>query len=92
MICVSRRKFDHEGAKNNITRDYLGPDPLFGKEFNLMFRLSKPRFQLMMEDIMAKNFKFFATTTNSHGDPASSWQARLLLPIKTLAYGVHPHA
>jgi hypothetical protein len=40
-------------------RDYLGPDPLFGKEFSLMFRLSRQRFHLMMEDVMAKGVKFY---------------------------------
>jgi hypothetical protein len=57
-----------------------------------MFRLSRQRFQLMMEDVMAKGVKFYNISTNRHGNPASSLQARLLLPIKTLAYGVPPHA
>jgi hypothetical protein len=49
-----RRVFDHAGALHCITRDYLGPDPLFGKEFPLMFRLSRPRFEILMQAIKAK--------------------------------------
>jgi hypothetical protein len=38
-----RRVFDHTGALQCMNRDYLGLDPLYGKEFHLMFRLFRPR-------------------------------------------------
>jgi hypothetical protein len=78
-----RRVFDHAGALHCITRDYLGLDPLFGKEFPLMFRLSRPRFEILMQAIKAKEIKFYMTETDGHGNTACSSQARLLLPLKT---------
>jgi hypothetical protein len=88
----SRREFDHTGAIQCIHRDYLGSNPLFGKEFSLMFRLSKRRFELLMHDIQAQGIAFYTTEIDRHGKPASSFESRLLLPLKTLAYGVPPHA
>jgi hypothetical protein len=35
-----RRLFDCQGAHRCIMRDHLGPNPLYGKEFPLYFRLS----------------------------------------------------
>jgi hypothetical protein len=87
-----RRVFDHSGALPCIQRDYLGGHPLFGKEFPMMFRLSWPRFEVMMQDIQQKQIMFYMNDMDRHGNPSSSFQARLLLPLKTLAYGVPPHA
>jgi hypothetical protein len=36
---AQRHQFKHQEALSCINRDYLGPDPLFGKEFDLMFRI-----------------------------------------------------
>ena len=83
-----RRKFDHYGAQCCILRDYLGPKPLFnGREFEMMFRVSKSRFQAIYDDIRKTGNKFFFPP-NGRG---ASTEARLLLPLKTLAYGVPPH-
>jgi hypothetical protein len=35
------RRFDYEGAINNIQRDYLGVEPLFGHYFERLFRVSE---------------------------------------------------
>jgi hypothetical protein len=43
-----------------------------------------------MEDVMASNISFFKSTVRDRFD-RSSLAARLLLPLKTLAYGVPPH-
>jgi hypothetical protein len=37
----ARRQFKHGEALACINRDYLGPSPLFGKEFEMMFRISR---------------------------------------------------
>jgi hypothetical protein len=55
-----------------------------------MFRISRGRFQVLMEDVMASNISFFKSTVRD-GFDRSSLAARLLLPLKTLAYGVPPH-
>ena len=92
----SRRKFKSNEALQAINRDYMGipgqPDtPLFGAEFKLMFRLSKARFQKLMEDVMGANIQFFMPKKNLHATEQSSIEAKLLLPLKCLAYGVPPH-
>jgi hypothetical protein len=46
--------------------------------------------QVLMEDFMASNIIFFKSTVRD-GFDRSSLAARLLLPLKTLAYGVPPH-
>jgi hypothetical protein len=78
-----------------INRDYFGivgdlTTPLFGAEFKLMFGLSKTRFQLLMEDVMARNLPHFQTKKNIPRSQQSSLEAKLLLPC--LAYGVSSHA
>mmetsp|Transcript_398 Transcript_398/g.1088 ORF Transcript_398/g.1088 Transcript_398/m.1088 type:complete len:175 (-) Transcript_398:14-538(-) len=54
-----RRSFDHAGCRENIYRDYLGPTPLFGAEFKLMFRLSRPRFEVMLQDVANSGIPFY---------------------------------
>jgi hypothetical protein len=87
-----RREFDHTGALNCIKRDYLGPDPLFGSSFKAQFRISLSRFQCLYEDVgNLKQFPFFAPEPNVINKNAiCSLEARLLLPLKTYAYGVPP--
>ena len=88
----SRRKWRHDQALMCIMRDYLGPVPLFdGREFDTMFRISKSRFQRLMEDIGNTGNTFFLNNTDAVGNKGASFEARLLLPLKTLAYGVPPH-
>jgi hypothetical protein len=84
-------------ALHAIKRDYLGvvgdlTTPLFGSEFKVMFRLSRTRFQLLMEDVMARNIKFYQMKKNLLPTQQASLEAKLLLPLKTLAYGVPSHA
>ena len=91
-----RRKFRHDQALAAIQRDYLGSEtttdqPLFGAEFKLMFRVSRTRFQVLMEDVQASKFPFFQRKKNLHSNDQCSFEAQLLLPIKTLAYGVPSH-
>jgi hypothetical protein len=85
----SRRKFHYSDALRCLNRDYLGSVPKFNmKEFESMFRISKSRFQKLMEDVkkMTDN-KYYAITTRK----CASFEAKLLLPIKVLAFGVANH-
>ena len=80
-------------ALHCIMRDYLGPTPVFNdKQFDMMFRISRTRFQCIMEDIGATGNKFYLNTVDAAGKKGASFEARLLLPLKALAYGVAPHA
>ena len=85
-----KREFRHEHALQCILYDYLGPKPLFnGREFETMFRVSKRRFQCLMEDF--GNIPFYSQVTDCFGKKGASMEARLLLPLKSMAYGVPPH-
>jgi hypothetical protein len=49
---AKRKKYAPEYTSTGLQRDYLGPIPLFdGKEFDTMFRISRSRFQRMLEDV-----------------------------------------
>jgi hypothetical protein len=91
-----RHQFRHQEALLAIQRDYLGVpgglvDPLFGKEFSMMFRLSRTRFQRLMEDVQEEGIQFYLHRKEVNGRCTASMEARLLLPLKTLAYGVPSH-
>ncbi|KAG7371276.1 plant transposon protein [Nitzschia inconspicua] len=93
----NRRQFRPQEALYAIQRDYIGitgdlTTPLFGAEFKWMFRLSRTRFLLLMEDIAARNIPHFMRKTNISENQQTSLEAKLLLPLKCLAYGVPPHA
>ena len=73
-------------------RDYLGANAIFnGSSFIMMFRISRTRFQRMMEDTAALEKPFYSETTSCNCLQVASFEARLLLPLKCLAYGVPPH-
>ena len=84
--------YDHERAAYCIRSDYLGRVPRFdGKEFQTMFRVSRSRFQRIMEDIGSTEDPFYTNTVNGAGREGASFEARLMLPLKSMAYGVPPH-
>ena len=86
-----KRKFRHLGAHQSIVCDCLGPDPLFGKEFELMFRVSRRRMQCLLEDFGNSTIPFYTLKKDCFYNDVPSLEARLLLPLKSLAYGVPPH-
>ena len=61
----AKRKFRHDEALHCINRDYMGilgdpSTPIFaGSEFASMFRISRPRFQRMLEDFANSEDPFF---------------------------------
>jgi hypothetical protein len=56
-----------------------------------MFRLSRQRFELLVQEIMHKKIPFFQSKKNLLSGSQASIYAKLLLPLKCLAYGVPPH-
>jgi hypothetical protein len=90
-----RRIFRHHEALNCIRRDYLGKKEdlttlFFGAEFTWMFRVSRGRFRVLMEVVMGSGYDFLKLSPQD-GFERCSTEARLLLPLKTFAYGVPPH-
>ena len=87
-----RRQFDYSGAFNAIHRDFIGPDALFGKDFHLLFRLSRPRVQRLMEDLAHTGDPFYRTfRVDMCGRVGASMEVKVLLPLRCLAYGDAPH-
>jgi hypothetical protein len=60
----SRRSFDHHGSHNNILRDHLGPNALFGKELPLFFRLTRPRVEIIIQQLGNSIFRSESAITN----------------------------
>jgi Plant transposon protein len=89
---LSRRLFDHQRALECILSDYLGLNPTFdGKEFDTMFRISKPRFEAIKHDFALSGDPFYQQTKDCFRIPRATLEAKLLLPLKTFAYGVPSH-
>ena len=92
----TRTKYRHKEATHCIQRDYIGvvgdpTTPLFkGKEFDTMFRVSRGRFQRLLEDIGNSGDPFYLETRDCFGNEVASMEARILLPLKCLAFGVPP--
>lgn len=79
-----RHCFDHAAASASIRRDFLGQNPSC-KTFSSIFRISKARFQRMMEDFGSSDIKFY---NPKYG---ASLEVRLLVPLKCLAFGEAAH-
>ena len=88
-----KRNFVHTDAVRCINRDYLGPHPVFdGREFDTIFRISKSSFQRIMEDFGNSGNPFYRDNPlDAFYKGGISMEARLLLPLKTMAYGVPLH-
>ena len=89
---AKRKVYDHTTTQACIQRDYTGPEPLFeGKQFEVMFRISKFRFERLMQDIGQLDHFFYNDKMDAIGNIGVSFEAKLMLPLKTMAYGVPPH-
>jgi hypothetical protein len=89
----SRRTFKSDEALKCIQRDFTGRAdldfiPLYGKEFSRIFRISRTRFQKMMEDVMTSGIQFHQPKKNRQSASQASLEAKLLLPMQCLAFGI----
>jgi Plant transposon protein len=90
--------FRHHEALHCIRRDYLGipgdlTTPIFkDRNFEMMFRLSRTRVQKIFEDVMHSGNRFYASQYDGTGAKGASLEAKILLPLKTMAYGTASHA
>jgi Plant transposon protein len=88
-----RVKFDHEEALQNLQRDYLGPYPKFdGLDFDQMFRISRGRFEEILNAFVRSGKAFYKCGSDCYGNPYARVEAKILLPLKTFAFGVACHA
>ena len=97
-----RKLFDHRRAYECLQADYLSPKPLFDdKQFDLMFQISRSRFQRLMDNIgnaSAEINKFWLSReTTFNGAHGAFLESKLLLPLKThhillsTIFRCHPH-
>ena len=84
-----RKKFRHDQALMCIMRDYTGPTVLFpDNQFVRQFRITPQRFQRLFMDVGNSGIPYYINRVDAKGDVGASMEARLLLPLKTIAYGV----
>jgi hypothetical protein len=81
-----RTKYEHSDCARSLNRDFLGPTPKF--KFSDVFRISLDRFWAIFHDIRESNNTFFFNQRGSGAVP----EARILLPLYCLAYGLPPRA
>ncbi len=90
-----RRSFDNQGAYQCILRDHLvGPERtgLCAKDFQVHFRMSRLSVESIIQVIGNSGVPFIETfRTNRFGLVGASIEAKVLLPLRVLAYGVAPH-
>jgi hypothetical protein len=71
-----KSQYLHEEMQARLQKDYLSPTPLFDvREFNTMFRISRSRFQRIMEDIAATGNQFYLNTVDATGKPGACFEA-----------------
>jgi hypothetical protein len=89
----SRITYDHERVTQQLKDDWLGPTPRFDDDkFKLIFRISKDRYLRLRKDVIDAKINFYILKTDAVGRMGACLDARLLLPLKVLAYGVAPSA
>ena len=87
-----KTKYDHERALTCLKTDYLIAIPRFrGRDFEEMFRLSWTRVQRLFEDIGRTQDPFFTKNIDATSEKGASFEAKILLPLKCMAYGVPSH-
>jgi Plant transposon protein len=87
-----KKQFDHSRALTCIKHDLTGPEALFvGQDFKMYFRISRSRFQEIMESFGNNGGPFYSGKTDCVGNQTASLEAKLLLPLQTLAFGVATH-
>jgi hypothetical protein len=82
----SRTLYFHAEALSCINRDYLGPTPIFNdRQFDMMFRISKSRFQTIMEDVGATQNPFYCNPADASGKIGASFGGIWIMPGTTCA-------
>jgi hypothetical protein len=78
---------------SNFKDDWLGPTPRFDDDkFKLIFRISEDRYLRLRKDVFDAKIPFYIPKRDAVGRMGACLDARLLLPLNVLAYGVTPSA
>jgi Plant transposon protein len=85
-------KYDYERARSCVYQDYLGPDPLFERYFERVFRVSRSIAEQLIQ-VCGATHSFFTLKTNKvTGEQCMHPEVKVLMALKVLAYGVSPSA
>ena len=94
-IRADRRLFDHYRAYDSVQQDFLAEAALFSATFKEYFRLSRSRVQWILEALANSGDPYYKPTVTIFKPGSRMWnpslEARVLLPLKTLAFGVAQH-
>jgi hypothetical protein len=87
----TRRSFGHDRAWYCITRDWLGEGHLFFEsKFKRHFMVSRARFEMISQRLVASDPKFYAENRSANKEPVASTQAKILIGLKSISHGVCP--
>jgi hypothetical protein len=85
------KRYDYVRAQQFIYQDYLGDEPLFGEQFERVFRISKQIFFQIL-DVCHDNDPFFTKRNLLNSEIGICPEAKLLIALKQCAFGVSPSA
>ena len=86
-----RKQYDRDRARLCIHSDYLSPSAIFLDDFKRMFRISRGAYDTIRNYLM-RDSSFFRDTFDCCGRQSISPDAKILVALKYLAYGVSVNA
>ena len=87
-----RTMFDHSRVVDALQEDYLEPVPRFrDNQFDRAFGVSRSRYEAIRSDFGHEGKRFFVLSSDGLGREIASMDARILIALKTLRYGVACH-
>jgi Plant transposon protein len=86
-IVQKKTKYKYQRARDCLYEDYLGPDPLFEKYFERVFRVTRRIVERLIQ-ICGNGSGFFRHSRNKvTGEPGIYPECKVLIALKQLAYG-----
>jgi Plant transposon protein len=89
---AKRKKYDYFRARDCIMKDYLGPDPLFGRYFERIFRVSRSIVETLINICGSTNSFFTQSVNKITGEQGICQEAKILMALQILGYGCSPTA
>jgi hypothetical protein len=90
---AAHQKFNHDRARYCIQKDYLGVNCLFFEiQFRIHFMVSRGRYEVIAQKLAANDPHFYSERRSANKEPVASTQAKLLIALKSISYGVLPRA
>jgi Plant transposon protein len=81
-----KKKYDYERAYRCVQYDYLGIDPLFEKQFDRVFRVTRGIVEQIIQ-LAGNSSEFFTHRQMATGEMGIYPEVKVLMALKTLAFG-----